>query len=86
MGSLVKHNNPMDEMREHISQLNVEVEAFVTPLEQKAKYNEIQVADNKLDAIHETSIQVKKTLRDFTPTAQSTYIKLQQLYFITNAN
>ena len=62
MGLLAKCNQPMHGLRTCITQLNVDIAILINPIEQQAKYDQVQAMDNKLYALQEASHQVRKAL------------------------
>jgi hypothetical protein len=59
--------------------MHAEARAIADPIEQATKFVEIQVEDDRLDAMDEVNRAAKTTLRQFRPTVQDEYILLQQL-------
>jgi hypothetical protein len=51
--------------------LNEEVAATMDPMEQQQKFDQIQQADNELNALFEAQSVAKKELHDFRPVIQT---------------
>jgi peptidoglycan hydrolase CwlO-like protein len=49
------------------------------PLEKQQKFDQIQQADNELNALFEAQSVAKKELHDFRPVIQTVYMKMHQV-------
>jgi hypothetical protein len=68
-----------------IQLLNEEVVATMDPLEQQQKFDQIQQADNELNALFEVQSVAKKELRDFRPVIQTVYMQMHQVDATTDS-
>jgi hypothetical protein len=65
MGIIARRNQVLEEVHTKIQVLNEEVAATMDPMEQQQKFDQIQQADNELNALFEAQSIAKKELRDF---------------------
>jgi hypothetical protein len=65
--------------------LNEEVAATMDLLEQQQKFNQIQQADNELNALFEAQSVAKKELCDFRPVIQTVYMQMHQVDATTDS-
>jgi hypothetical protein len=59
--------------------MSEESQVIVDSVDQEVKFTEIQVVDEILDALDESTRETKKELRDFRPTVQAKYVQMKQL-------
>jgi hypothetical protein len=65
MGIMARHNQTLEEVHARIQFLNEEVVVTMDPLEKQEKFDQIQQADNELNALFEAQSVAKKELREF---------------------
>jgi len=56
--------------------MHVEARAMIDPIEQAAKFVEIQAKDKQLDALDESNRDEKKEICNLCPTVQEEYIHM----------
>lgn len=67
----------MEEFWAMILQMNSESHVLTNPLDQVAKFNEIQVVGDQLTSMYDVALTNKATLREFQPATQVSYLELQ---------
>jgi hypothetical protein len=79
MGIIARHNEVLEDVRTKIQVLNEEVAAMMDPLEQQQKFEQIQQADNELNALFEAQSIENKELHNFRPDIQIVYMQMHQV-------
>jgi hypothetical protein len=69
MGIISRCNHTLEDLRTKIQSLNAEATNTLDPLEQQAKFDKIQQADNELNALYEAQTVAKKELCEFRPSS-----------------
>jgi hypothetical protein len=85
VGLLEPRNKPVEDLRAQIKQMNQEAQAITDPVEQNAKFAQIQEVDECLDLLYDTNQDMKKELREFKPVVQETYVQIQQLDYVVDS-
>jgi hypothetical protein len=85
MGIIARRNQTLEDVRTRIQVLNEEVAATMDPLEQQQKFDQIQQADNELNALFEAQSIAKKELHDFRPVIQTVYMQMHQVDATTDS-
>jgi hypothetical protein len=76
MGIMTRRNQNLEEVSARIQLLNEEVVVTMEPLKQQEKFDQIQQADNKLNALFEAQSIAKKELHEFRPIIQTVYMQM----------
>ena len=85
MGLLVHRHNPIEDLRAKIQPMNDQAISLTNPIEQQKKYVKIQYANDKMDSLHEALTTTKKTLWEFRPLSQTSYLFLYHMDSFVNA-
>jgi hypothetical protein len=85
MGIIARCNQTLEDVCTRIQVLNEEVVATMDPLEKQQKFDQIQQADNELNALFEVQSVAKKELRDFRPVIQTVYMQMHQVDATTDS-
>jgi hypothetical protein len=85
MEIIAQRNQVLEEVCTKIQVLNEEVATTMDPMEQQQKFNQIQQADNEMNALFEAQSIEKKELRDFRPVIQVVYMKMHQFDATTDS-